>query len=101
MGLSPKSVAANVFGCGKNARSIMNKYRQGSLSSPLCSISLGSMTEAIKARRYLSSRSIEVKVRKISEGNGARGCVYGIEYPCSVSGNVYALLREGNFVRSR
>ena len=79
----------------------MNQYKQGRLSSPLCSVSLGSMTQAIRARRHLSSRSIEVRVRKISEGNTAKGCIYGIEYPCSVSGNVYALLRDGGFEVSR
>ena len=79
----------------------MNQYRQGSLSSPLCSISLGSMTQSIRARRYLSSLGYEVKVRKISEGNKAKGCIYGIEFPCSVLGNVNALLRDGGFAVSR
>ena len=72
----------------------MYKHSQVNLSRPLCSVSLGSMTQAIKARRLLSSQGLEVKVRKISEGNSHRGCVYGIEYPCEISGNIRSVLRS-------
>ena len=75
----------------------MYQYRQGDLTHPLCNISLGSMTQAIKARRLLSARGIEVKVKKIGERNESRGCIYGIEFPCSLSGNLRAILRESGF----
>ena len=75
----------------------MYQYSQGNLSHPLCNIPLGSMTQAIKARRLLSARGIEVKVKKIGERNASRGCVYGIEYPCSLSGNLRVILRENGF----
>ena len=75
----------------------MYQYSQGNFAHPLCNLSLGSMTQAIKARRLLSARGIEVKVKKIGERNASRGCVYGIEYPCSLSGNLRAILRESGF----
>lgn len=57
-----------------------------------CTMSLGSVTAAMKARRILSSRSITCDVIKISSKSDERGCVYGIEYPCELSMTVKALL---------
>ncbi len=62
----------------------------------LCSAETGSMTLAIKARRCLASEGITVNVKKLSSGSGHRGCIYGIEYPCELSGNILSILkREG------
>ena len=59
-----------------------------------CAASTGSMTTAIKARRALSSVGISASVKKLSGGNDSRGCIYGIEYPCELSGNVLSLLQS-------
>ncbi len=72
----------------------MRKYYGKDNTPPLCSASLGSMTVSLKARRYLSARGIEVNVRKLSAGSSSRGCVYGIEFPCELSGNIHSLLRD-------
>ena len=58
-----------------------------------CSIPLGSMTQAIKTRRLLARVDIAVTVKKLSSG-GAKGCIYGIEYPCELSGNVRTVLQQ-------
>ena len=55
-------------------------------------MSLGSVTAAMKARRILSSRSINCDVIKVSSKGDERGCIYGIEYPCELSITVKALL---------
>ncbi len=60
----------------------------------LCRASTGSMTMAIKARRSLAAHGINVNVKKLSAGIEKRGCVYGIEYPCELSGNVTSILRS-------
>ncbi len=60
----------------------------------LCAASTGSMTMAIKARRTLSQRGISVNVKKLSAGSERRGCIYGIEYPCELSGNALSVLQE-------
>ncbi len=60
----------------------------------LCAASLGSMTMAIKARRALSEQGISVNVKKLSAGESRRGCIYGIEYPCELSGNILSSLRH-------
>lgn len=62
-------------------------------SSP-CAAATGSMTIAIKARRALSSAGITVSVKKLSGGDKSRGCIYGIEYPCELSGNILAFLQS-------
>ncbi len=58
-----------------------------------CTVSTGSMTMAIKAKRRLSRENITVNVKKLSSGVGSRGCIYGIEYPCELSGNILSILR--------
>lgn len=60
----------------------------------LCQASTGSMTLAIKARRALSREGIDVSVKKLSAGVERRGCVYGIEFPCELSGNIFSVLRR-------
>ena len=60
----------------------------------LCSLSLGSMTQAIKAKRILSRSDIAVNVKKLSTSGNERGCIYGIEYPCELSGNIRVILQR-------
>ena len=72
----------------------MRNFTYAENSFPVCTASLGSMTLAIKARRLLAQNGIEVKVKKLGEKNETRGCVYGIEYPCSLSGNILSIIRS-------
>ncbi|MBE6584649.1 MAG: DUF3343 domain-containing protein [Ruminococcaceae bacterium] len=57
-----------------------------------CTASLGSVTVAMRARRMLGAHGIKCDVIKISSDSSSRGCVYGIEYPCELSGSVRSLL---------
>ena len=60
-----------------------------------CQATMGSVTLAMKAKRALASANIPCEVVKIKSGDSdRRGCVYGIEYPCELMGNVQALLSE-------
>ena len=70
----------------------MNNFDNNKRRGVLCSLPLGSMTQAIKARRALAGSDITVTVKKLSTGDRGRGCIYGIEYPCEISGNVRAVL---------
>ncbi len=58
----------------------------------MCTLKTGSMTYAIKARRALAAEGINVRVLKLGETGKKKGCIYGIEFPCSLSGNVRAVL---------
>ena len=58
----------------------------------LCRIALGSMTLAMKAQRILSRNAIRVDVVKISSEESLKGCVYGIEFSCALSGNIRVIL---------
>ena len=78
----------------------MNNFDNNKRRGALCSLSLGSMTQAIKARRVLARSDITVTVKKLSTGDSGRGCVYGIEYPCEISGNIRAVL-QGNGIDVR
>jgi len=56
------------------------------------------MTIAMKAQRALAKHAVRASVVKISAT--ARGCSYGIEFDCALSGNVRAILDEaGIFVK--
>ena len=76
----------------------MQNYSSGVPSRPLCTLSIGSMTLAIKARRLLSAKGIVVKVKKVEDNGSRRGCVYGIEYPCEISGNLRVILKDSGIV---
>ena len=58
-----------------------------------CTVSVGSVTYAEKAMRALASAAIYSEIVKLDE-NRSRGCVYGLEFPCSQSDNVRAVLRQ-------
>ena len=60
--------------------------------SASCRAALGSVTLAMRAKRALAASQIACDVIKVSSGNSARGCVYGIEYPCEQSGSVISIL---------
>ena len=59
-----------------------------------CTAALGSVTVAMKARKSLASSGIQCDVIKVKgqQGSSAKGCIYGIEYPCELSGNVHRVL---------
>ena len=61
-------------------------------SATVCTAVTGSMTMALKAQRALSKQAIRASTVKVSRANTSRGCIYGIEFDCSLSGNVRAVL---------
>ena len=69
----------------------MKNLYTNNYSGARCSLTLGSMTEALKARRILSRAGITVTVKKLATDT-SRGCVYGIEFSCELLGNVRDIL---------
>lgn len=65
-----------------------DSYRDGAL----CRLSAGSMTAAMKSQRALARNAIRVNVVKISSSENDRGCIYGIEFPCVLLGNIRSAL---------
>lgn len=65
-----------------------DSYRGGAL----CRFSAGSMTAAMKSQRTLARNAIRVNVVKISSSEKDKGCIYGIEFPCVLSGNIRSIL---------
>jgi hypothetical protein len=59
-----------------------------------CSLPIGSVTVAMKAKRALTLAQVQCDVVKVSKANSSRGCIYGIEYPCELSGNVRHVLSD-------
>lgn len=65
-----------------------------------CTAVIGSMTLAMKAQSVLAEAAIRAGVTKISSSETHNGCAYGVEFPCSQSGNVRTVLsRAGIRVR--
>ena len=58
-----------------------------------CTVSIGSVTYAEKAMRALASAAIYSEIIKLDEKK-SRGCIYGLEFPCSQEENVRAVLRQ-------
>ena len=67
-----------------------DSYRGGSL----CRFSAGSMTAAMKSQRALARNAIRVNVVKIASSGTDKGCIYGIEFPCALLGNVRSTLES-------
>ena len=60
-----------------------------------CNVALGSVTEAMKAQRVLSSAAVSSEVIKVDRSR--RGCVYGVSFPCVQRGQVLSLLSAAGF----
>ena len=74
----------------------MNNF-QSTRGGARCQATMGSVTLAMKAKRTLASANIPSDVVKLKARNAAsRGCIYGIEYPCELAGNVQRLLAEAD-----
>ena len=65
-----------------------------------CTAVIGSMTQAMKAQSVLSEAAIRSTLTKISSSKTHNGCAYGVDFPCTQSGNVRTVLeRAGVRVR--
>lgn len=66
----------------------------------ICTAVIGSMTQAMKAQNLLAEAAIRAHISKISSSGAAGGCAYGVDFPCTQSGNVRMILdRAGIRVR--
>ena len=61
--------------------------------STKCTVTLGSVTYAEKAMRALASAAIYSEIVKLDESR-SRGCIYGLEFPCSQTDNARAVLKQ-------
>ena len=65
-----------------------------------CTAVVGSMTQAMRAQAILSEAAIRTTLTKISSAKTHNGCAYGVDFPCTQSGNVRMILdRAGIRVR--
>ena len=56
-------------------------------TSGMCTLEVGSVTQAMKIQELLSRHAIPSKIIK-TDSSSRRGCVYGLSYTCSQSNNV-------------
>lgn len=61
-----------------------------------CTAVLGTMTNALQAQRALANATIYASVIKISSSQSAKGCTYGISYPCSQDHHVRMVLSNAD-----
>ena len=59
-----------------------------------CKLSVGSVTNAEKAMRALARATIYSEIVKLDSAGRGKGCVYGLELPCSQLDNAKAVLRS-------
>lgn len=60
-----------------------------------CTAVLGTTTNALQAQRVLANAAIHSSVTKISSMS-AKGCAYGITYPCAQERHVRTILSQAN-----
>ena len=60
-------------------------------TSGMCTLEVGSVTQAMKIQELLSRHAIPSKIIK-TDSSSRRGCVYGLSYTCSQSNNVNTVL---------
>ena len=58
----------------------------------LCTVAIGSVTDAMKAERILSRAAIPSDVVKVDKTRKKSGCIYGVSFACSQDSNVRSLL---------
>ena len=75
-------------------------YAPSTGSSGLCTAVVGSMTQAMRAQTVLSEAAIRTTLTKISSAKTHNGCAYGVDFPCTQSGNVRIIL-DGAGIRVR
>ena len=84
------------------------QWRDASLSTDLpiggasgvCTAVIGSMTQAMGAQAVLAEAAIRANIVKISSSRVNSGCAYGLDFPCTQTGNLKAVLnRAGIRVR--
>ena len=68
--------------------------------SGVCTLVIGSMTQALTAQSVLAEAAIRASIVKISSSRTQNGCAYGVEYPCTQQRNV-AMILERSGVRVR
>lgn len=59
-----------------------------------CTAVIGSMTQAMRARRALTNAAVYANVVKVNAATAKHGCAYGVSYPCSLDGAVREVLRR-------
>ncbi len=71
-------------------------FRQGAslFDHGSCTAVIGSMTQAMKAQSALSEAAIRATVVKVSSTRTHNGCAYGVDFPCTRSGNVQTVLTQ-------
>ena len=59
--------------------------------SGMCTLEVGSVTQAMKLQELLSRYAIPSKITK-TDSSARRGCVYALSYACSQKNNVNTIL---------
>ncbi len=68
--------------------------------SGVCTLVIGSMTQAMTAQSVLAEAAIRASIVKISSSRTHNGCAYGLDLPCTQMGNAKAVLsRAGVRIR--
>ena len=60
-----------------------------------CSVSIGSITQAMRAQSVLGAAAIPTTVIKYDSSRaGGRGCIYGLTFSCSQKRNIETVLSQ-------
>jgi len=57
-----------------------------------CLAVMGSMTQAMRAQKVLSSAAVHAEIVKADSAHTRRGCAFALSYPCLQENNVRTIL---------
>lgn len=80
-------------GVSSDRRSPAPSGGPGDRRHDVCTVVIGSMTQAMQAEDVLIRATIRAHTVKVSSASTHTGCAYGVEVPCRQMGNVKEVLR--------
>lgn len=72
----------------------MRRYNTDGYYGDTCLATVGSNTQAMRARRALAASGITAAVRKNERGGADGGCAFGVSYPCLYHASAVGVLRD-------
>lgn len=61
------------------------------MNAKICRVSIGTMTQALRAQSALAAAAIPSTVVKYTDGEGS-GCAYGLSFSCAQNDNIATVL---------
>lgn len=74
---------------------MLMRRNSAEITGTACIVTIGSNTQAMRAKKALASFGIPASVRKTERGGrNSKGCSFGVSYPCLYQASVATILQN-------